>query len=120
MIATTNIAARPQSLHLGQVCLPPTQEEIAQAFELPFWVELLLELDSMPWFCPCAFASDRSGCLLRLRLSRLRCRPRARARRRRHSSGRSERGPPSDDDGDGGSDPPPHRSDAALFLGRRP
>ena len=117
--------------HLGQARLPPTQEEIARANV--FWVfrslgivdigaaallELLLELDSEPWFCPCEFAADRAACLRQLQLRRLRWRPRARARRRRHSSGRSERGPPGDD-GDGGGGDPPTRS-RAPFAGRRP
>jgi hypothetical protein len=69
----------------------------------------LLAWDSALRFCPCecAFAEDVVGCMRRLRLSRLRYRPRARARRRQRRGGsRSERSPPSDDDG-GSSDPPP-------------
>src|SRR5262245_31773613 len=124
--------------HLGQVCLPPTQEEIARAsedafrifwslgivdFEAAAYLEFLLARDSTLRFCPCecAFAEDVVGCMRRLRLSRLRCRPRARARRRRHSSGRSERGPPPDDDGGGGGDGdgPPRARKSSRFSGRR-
>ena len=113
MTETTNTALRPRisiSPHLAQVCLPPSQEEIARAFENEnvSLVELLLQLDSMPWFCPCALAEDRTGCMRRMQMARMRCRPRARARRRqRHGGSRRERSPPSDGDGDGGADPPP-------------
>ena len=87
--------------------LPPTREEIAQAFEPAFWVEWLIALDSGPCFCLCEFAVDRAACLRRLQLQPARCRPRARARRRRrHSGSRGERSLPGDD-GDGGSDPAP-------------
>ena len=95
-----------------QVRLPPRQEEIAAgAFENLFWVELLLlGPDSMPRFCPCMFAKGGSGCLRRLRMSRMRYRPRQREGGARAVGGRdgsSERDDGSgDDDGDGGS----HRS----------
>jgi hypothetical protein len=111
------IAARGE---FSEVCLPPTQAEIAQALEPAFWVELWVQLHAMPQFCPCAFASDRTSCLRRLRLSRLRYRPRARARRQRHGGSHRERSPPGDDGDGGGSDPPPARRSGKLFWGRHP
>jgi len=109
---------------------PPTQAEIARASEDAFriswslgtvdieataYLEFLLAWDSALRFCPCecAFAEDVVGCMRRLRLSRLRYRPRVRARRRQRRSARScERGPPDDgggsDDGDGPGPRSPH------------
>jgi len=108
---------------------PPPTEEIARANvfrvyrslgvadeEAAALLEWLLAQDSALRFCSCecAFAEDVAGCMRRLRLSRLRCRPRARARRRqRHGGSRCERSPPSDDGG-GSSDPPSPTRTAAL------
>jgi hypothetical protein len=104
--------------------LPPTREEIARANV--FWVfrslcivdieaaallELLLELDSEPCFCPCEFAADRAACLRTLWMFRLPRQPKTRARRRqRHRGGSCERGPPGDDGGSDDGDGPPGRS----------
>jgi hypothetical protein len=116
-------------LHLDQVRLPPTQEIASENvflvarslgiadMEAAALLDLLLMLDSLPLFCPCAFASDRRACLRRLQLSRLRYRPRARARRRqRHSGSSCERGPPGDDDGGDGDGPAgrPHHEPAGV------
>src|SRR5262249_37635568 len=102
---------------------PPTQAELARASEDAFriswsldtvdieataYLEFLLARDLvLRGFCrcECAFAEEVVGCVRRLRLSRLRHRPQARARRRqRCSAGGCERAPPGDD-GDG-DDPP--------------
>lgn len=136
-----NFILAPAPAQLGQARLPPTQEEIDDVFHID-WALGTGSLDSSAYLnfllvrsslCPeCALADDVAGCMRRLRLVRLRSRPRAaRARRSRQGHGGRRGGDGGRDDGGGGSSdggssddggPPPPRSGAPRVLdhGGRP